>query len=297
MTSRHLAGTPARRPRPAQWLITACLLLALAADRGWPAEPVGEAKPLSPAGVKTVVFFGGVKTHGPGAHEHLKGAQLLRQCLETAPNRPPLKTRIYLDAWPTDSRELDDAATIVLLWEGWDRHLVRAADPDKAQKLDQLMKRGTGLVCLHAATAVEDRVEALFLDWIGGNKKVNFSLHPMARDVRLSLPTPAHPVCRGVKPMRFESEEFYCKIFFRPGERRIAPILEAMLPPESPQKQVVGWACQRADGGRAFGCTGPHFHAHYGNPDLRRLILNAILWTAGLEVPPGGVQSRLPAEE
>jgi hypothetical protein len=70
-----------------------------------------------------------------------------------------------------------------------------------------------------------------------------------------------------------------------------------MLPPEAPEKQVVGWVCQRADGGRAFGCTGPHYHANFRNDDLRRLVLNAILWTAKIEVPQGGVQSRVPAEE
>ncbi len=47
----------------------------------------------------------------------------------------------------------------------------------------------------------------------------------------------------------------------------------------------------RADGGRGFACTGPHFHASFGNDDLRRLVLNAILWTANIEVPQGGVQS------
>ena len=97
--------------------------------------------------------------------------------------------------------------------------------------------------------------------------------------------------------MSFDSEEFYCKIYFRPGDQRITPILTTMLPPAAPERQVVGWACERADGGRGFGCTGPHFHANFGNDSLRRLVLNAILWTARLEVPQGGVQSQLPKED
>jgi type 1 glutamine amidotransferase len=261
------------------------------------AKPGWGAGPAAASPTRTIVFFGGVKTHGPGAHEHLKGAQLLKKCLETATNVPSLKTRIYLDAWPKSPRELDDAATLVLMWEGWDKHLVRAGVPEKAEALGQLMKRGVGLVTLHAATAVDDRVEPYFLDWIGGNKKIDYSLHPMARDVRLALPAATHPVCRGVRPMAFASEEFYCKIFFRPGDQRITPILTTMLPPGAPERQVVGWGCERADGGRGFGCTGPHYHASFGNDDFRKLVLNAILWTAKLEVPPGGVDSRLPADE
>lgn len=112
----------------------------------------------------------------------------------------------------------------------------------------------------------------------------------MARDVRLSLEAPEHAMCRGVKPMQFAAEEFYCKILFRPQDNRVTPILTAMLPPERPEKQVVGWACERADGGRAFACTGPHYHASFQNDDFRRLALNAIVWTAKMEVPAGGIR-------
>ena len=239
----------------------------------------------------TIVFFGGVKTHGPGAHEHLQDAQLLKRCMETSPDAAGVRCRIYLDAWPSNPAELDDAATLVLCWEGWDKHLINKQHPERVKKFDNLMRRGVGLVCFHAATAVDDAVEDPFLDWIGGNKKIAYSLHPMARDVRLALASPDHLICRGVGPMDFPEEEFYCRIFFRPGDKRITPILTAMLPPERPEKQIVGWACERADGGRAFACTGLHYHANWKNDDFRRLALNAILWTAHVEVPAGGVRS------
>src|SRR3990172_1181980 len=79
-----------------------------------------EPKACSPA--KKIVFFGGVKTHPPGAHEHLEGAKVLKRCIDTAANVPRIETSIYLDSWPRDPAELDAAATIVLTWEGWDRH-------------------------------------------------------------------------------------------------------------------------------------------------------------------------------
>ncbi len=73
---------------------------------------------------------------------------------------------------------------------------------------------------------------------------------------------------------------------FRPGKSLVQPA-----------PQIVGWTCQRAEGGRSFACTGPHFHSSFQNEDLRRLVLNAILWTAKIEVPQGGVQSNVSPKE
>jgi type 1 glutamine amidotransferase len=263
-------------------MLTALLAINLVAR-----DPGGEPGP-SP---KTIVFLGGCKTHGPGAHEHLRGVQLLKQCIDTAPNIPRVRTQIYLDTWPKNPSELDDATTIVLMWEGWEQHLINARNLATVQKFDQLMKRGVGLVCFHAATAVDESVEKYYLDWIGGNKSRNHSLHPMARLIEVTLAAPEHAICRGVRAMRFAEEEFYCKILFRADDRRITSILTAMLPPERPQKQIIGWVVERADGGRAFACTGPHYHASFQNDDLRKLALNAVLWTARIEVPRNGVQS------
>jgi hypothetical protein len=50
-------------------------------------------------------------------------------------------------------------------------------------------------------------------------------------------------------------------------------------------KQHVAWACERADGGRGFGFTGGHYHQGWANNDQRKLVLNAILWTAKAKIP------------
>ena len=50
-------------------------------------------------------------------------------------------------------------------------------------------------------------------------------------------------------------------------------------------------------GGRGFGFTGGHFHRSWGNDDLRKLVLNAILWTAKIEVPNEGIISHVTAED
>ncbi len=51
------------------------------------------------------------------------------------------------------------------------------------------------------------------------------------------------------------------------------------------EPQVVAWAYERPGGGRGFGYTGGHYHANWDEPNARRLVLNAIEWTAGAAQP------------
>ena len=66
---------------------------------------------------------------------------------------------------------------------------------------------------------------------------------------------------------------------------------------ERKEPQHVAWAVERPDGGRGFGFTGGHFHKGWGNDDQRKLVLNAILWTAKAEVPANGVESKITEED
>ena len=53
---------------------------------------------------------------------------------------------------------------------------------------------------------------------------------------------------------------------------------------------------ERPDGGRGFGFTGGHFHDNWANENYRRVVLNAILWVAKVDVPQDGVQSSVSDE-
>ena len=56
----------------------------------------------------------------------------------------------------------------------------------------------------------------------------------------------------------------------------------------------MAWARQRPDAGRGFGFTGGHYHRNWGSNDFRKLVLNAITWTAHIDVPKDGVKSKTP---
>ncbi len=66
-------------------------------------------------------------------------------------------------------------------------------------------------------------------------------------------------------------------------------------PPKSHpgRDEIVAWAVERPDGGRGFGFTGGHVHTNWGNDNFRKLVLNALLWTAKADVPADGISSSL----
>ena len=63
------------------------------------------------------------------------------------------------------------------------------------------------------------------------------------------------------------------------------------------REEIVAWAFERDNKGRSFGFTGAHFHKNWGDENFRRLVVNAILWSAHVDVPKGGAKVDLdPAE-
>jgi hypothetical protein len=119
---------------------------------------------------------------------------------------------------------------------------------------------------------------------------------------------PKHPITSGVQPFAID-DEWYYHMRFRDGLKGVTPILTALPPPETlsrpdgphsgnpavraaiarKEPQHVAWAAEREDGGRGFGFTGAHWHWNWADPNFRKLVLNAILWSAKADVPPEGI--------
>jgi len=264
----------------------------------------------SAAADKKIVFVAGPPSHGPGEHEHRAGCLLLKSCLDKLPGVASLT---YSNGWPQDLKACDGADAIVLYMDGGSGH--PAIQDNRLATLDGLMKKGVGLVCIHYATEPTlEKGQKEFLDWIGGCFEINWSVNPHWNAQFKELPK--HPIARGVKPFAI-NDEWYFHMRFREGMKGVTPILTA-VPTESTmsrrdgphegnpavreavkrgEPQHLAWACQRPDGGRGFGFTGAHFHKNWGDENFRKLVLNAILWTAKVEVPAEGVQSAVTAEE
>ena len=56
------------------------------------------------------------------------------------------------------------------------------------------------------------------------------------------------------------------------------------------KEQALMWCRDpKAPEGRGVGFVGGHYHRNWAIDDFRKLVLNAIVWTARMEVPVGGV--------
>jgi len=243
---------------------------------------------------KKLVLVAGTPSHDPGDHEFNAGVALLKRCLDRTNG---VVTAVYRNGWPKDPTAFDNADAVMLFMDGGGQHpLIQS---DHLAVMRDLMKRGVGLACVHYAVEIpKDKGGQELLDWIGGYYEAGYSTNP--HWVAQFKDLPDHPIRRGVKPFAIR-DEWYFNIRFRPGMSGVEPILKATPPDdlrrsaatkEHPgREEIVAWAVERPDGGRGFGFTGGHMHANWGDDDFRKLMLNALVWTAKGEVPPEGVDS------
>jgi type 1 glutamine amidotransferase len=169
-----------------------------------------------------------------------------------------------------------------------------------------MMKRGCGIVCVHYATGLRAEDVAAdgahpLLRWLGGYFATKCAHHQsIAKIYQAATITPAapgHPVSRGWREFTLHDEPYINNYFGGEGNGLlpgVTVLATSMLPPEAPKSERVAWCIERPDGGRGFGIVMPHFYRNWKLEDLRRFILNGIVWTAKLDVPADGVHTTLP---
>lgn len=266
--------------------------------------------PSANAADKTVLLIAGSPSHPAGQHEHNAGMLLLQKCLA---NVRGLKVEVALNGWPQDAAAVRRADAVLIYSDGEGRH---PALPDaNLASLDEVAKRGGGIGFLHYAVEPSaQKGQPEFLRWIGGAFESHWSVNPHWDAAFKSLPV--HPITRGVRPFTLR-DEWYFNLRFVDGMKGITPLLMAVPPAETMARrdgphegnpharaavargdaQTVAWALERPGGGRGFGLSGAHFHRNWGHDDFRRLVLNAILWLAQVDVPAQGVESTVTAAD
>jgi hypothetical protein len=258
---------------------------------------------------KKLVLIAGKPSHGPGDHEYNAGCALLKKCLDPVPG---LRVVVCGGGWPAEVAALEDADAIALYSDGGAGHPFIAGD--HLATLGRLLNKGVGLGLMHFAVEVpKDRAGAEFQQWIGGYYEDQFSCNPMWSPDYQKFAD--HPITRGVPPFSVR-DEWYFNMRFRPELAGIAPILLAKpsdavrdgpyVWPRGPYAHIQAnkgrdeymmWAVERPDGGRGFGWTGGHYHRNWGNEGYRKVVLNALVWLAKLDVPPGGVPSTVSEDD
>jgi type 1 glutamine amidotransferase len=237
-------------------------------------------------GITKIALIAAAPSHGEGFHDWDQDAEFIKQCLYEAPNVGDLTIEIHNNGWPKNARDLDDADAIVFLTDG--AAMSPLKESGRIAKIDKLAKEGKGLMFVHYAVDPPKGAAPKFLQWTGGCYEPGHSQNPI-NTVPVSVVENDHPVSRGCGGYEVE-DEWYFDIRFREDGPPVTPIMTGMLPRESEPK-VLAWAIERKDGGRGFGFTGGHYHSNWHMEPFRKLVLNAILWTAKVEVPVGGVAS------
>ncbi len=266
----------------------------------------GADSPAQPPSAKRkIVLIAGPKSHGPvgnGMHDYGWSVSLLHMMLERSNIKDKIEVAHYLDGWPKNRSATDGADTIMIVSDGRDgdkfSEALHIENDERVQYVDSLMKRGCGLVTFHFSTFAPEKYADRVLDWTGGyfkwetaGKKEWYS-NLTTKEAEVRIATSDHPVARGLKPLTMR-EEFYYNLKFKDGDGAVKPIwIVPALGGREPDGNVVAWARERADGGRGFGTTCGHYYDNWQHAQFRKLILNALAWTAKVDVPLGGVEGR-----
>jgi type 1 glutamine amidotransferase len=224
----------------------------------------------------------------------------LQHCLDSLTN-VSLKTEVHFNGWPTNAATLADADTIVLTSGGSDRN--ESDHPlyvgDHFEQFEKQMKRGCGVVMIHWSVFHPHRYHEKVTEWLGGyfdyETGTKGPTNKWYSDIRFAewpvIPAKnENSILRGVKAFTLK-DEFYFNIRFRDRDSRLTPLL--FKESAGPAENIIAWCVERDGGGRGFGVTCGHVFTNWWQPDFRKVVLNAILWTAKIEVPKNGVESSL----
>jgi type 1 glutamine amidotransferase len=239
-----------------------------------------------------IVLVAGSKSHGPGEHEFFAGCALLMKLLKQNPGVFPVMAR---DGWPKDPKTFEGAKALVFFMDGGGGHPI--IQKDHMEEVRKILDTGAGFANIHYAVEYPKKQGEQLLSWLGGYYETGYSINPHWKAQIKTLPD--HPITRGVQPFSIQ-DEWYYNIRFEPDMRGVTPILKA-VPPDSTRgtpeakkhpgrEEILAWAFERANGGRSFGFTGAHFHKNWGDPHFRRLVVNAILWSAKIDIPKDGAK-------
>ncbi len=264
---------------------------------------------------KQIVLIAGRPSHPPGMHEFRAGCLLLQKALTGLPG---VNVHVFDMGWPAkmvdgvrvdDNTPFENADAVLIYADGRKSH--PAFQGERAKIIDAMAARGVGLGFAHYGVDVLAGANAEAMQrWNAGFYENLYSVNPMWKPAFDKFPN--HPVTRGVKPFATHDEWYFNMRWSDAAKAKMTPILVATpsdevrkgpyVSPRGPFDHIIAdsgkpetmmWVYERPDGGRSFGFTGGHTHANWGDPNQRKIMLNALLWIAKVDVPARGVEDRI----
>lgn len=257
------------------------------------------------AAPKEIVFIAGERSHASGEHEFRAGSMLLAKALNEQSGLEVNATVVGTD-WPKDKSVMEKADAIIVYCDA------SQGLANEWEYIDGLAKKGKGLMFMHYAVHPSKQdADKWQRSWVGATMEDDFSVNPhWIAELKVK---PDHPVARGV-PASFECfDEFYYNMRFQEKREEVIDLVTAVPERERMRAyinmwnwhgadgmgkpQTLMWGLERADGGRGVGFVGGHYHVNWAVDGFRTVVLNAIVWVAGMEIPEGGVKSLAVSED
>lgn len=250
-------------------------------------------------GVKHIVFIAGKRSHSSGDHEFRAGCMLLAKALNEQSGLK-VKATVMGPEWAKNPSVLDDADAIVIYADG------ASGIAGGWEHLDKLAKKGVGFTFMHYAVHPSpDQGKKYYQPWIGGAMESGWSVNPhWVANLKVMQ---GHEISNGVPETVTCLDEFYYNMRFVEDRKKVLDLVTATPTRENmhryinmwnqhgvdglDKEQTLMWGYERPTGGRGVGFVGGHYHHGWAVDGFRTVVLNAIVWTTGLEVPEGGVKS------
>lgn len=223
-----------------------------------------------------ILLIGKEPDHPYGSHMYMHACGVLAKCLERTAGVEPVVSL----GWPKEPAKLEGVKSIVVYTSPAAEFL---ADSEHRNEVDRAIKSGVGLVTIHWASSIrKDNLERLggtWLSYLGGTWVSNVGLSSGKSPLKQVVPD--HPICRGWSEYEIDDE-----YYMNPTIDKATPLLQ--VKEKDGKDVIVGWAFERPDGGRSFATTLGHPYRNFQNEAFRRMLVNAALWTAKLDVPQSG---------
>ena len=229
-----------------------------------------------------------------GHHDYMAGIACLDALLRQTGHIEPVQVK---NGWPEDESVFQDAKAVVFYTDGGgSQAFLKSAA--RIQKVQSLVDGGTGIVVIHQAVDFPEVNAEQAKGWLGGIYVKSHSARGHWDSNHVDFPV--HPVTRGVTPWKI-NDGWLNAIQFADGMQGISPLVwsgkEYAGSRAGLDKDIVAWAYERPKGGRSFSFTGLDAHSAWGLPGMRQLVVNGVLWTAGIEIPAEGSKCDIEEQE
>lgn len=173
------------------------------------------------------------------------------------------------------------AETDVLVWFGHTRH---KDVPDEAadRVVRHIRERGMGFIGLHSAHFSKPLKKALAATGAWS------SYRNLKQELKVWVVSPRHPIARGVKDFTIPQEEIYTEPFEVPEPEAV--VLEGSWPSGHRTRECLVWTLDR--GRFVYFRMGHEEYPIYHQPEMQRLVANAVLWAARRTHAPGKLPRR-----